>query len=189
MRVRTLEIRWHDSPIYSLDYQTLSAPQLRKILAPRIQRDPASSLPSPTVTESAQTAPPTFRLATSGGDNLVRVRTACAHGILEILIVTFSTAVLLPCANLIGMDGASEYFATFCESFVFGSGRATPSSRRIPRHTRQTYGDGQCSAFQSHRGVYRVCGGRYVVPDALIYWWLGLWVSSYRWHDRCMEPE
>src|SRR5258708_8423263 len=43
MRVKTLEIRWHEStPIYALDYQ-IPAASIRKIPAPRIQRDLGSS--------------------------------------------------------------------------------------------------------------------------------------------------
>ncbi|KAF9515952.1 hypothetical protein BS47DRAFT_1341543 [Hydnum rufescens UP504] len=73
MRVKTLEIRWHESlPIYALDYQQPQGGALKRILAPRIQRDP-SLQPSPASSDPGQATPPSYRLATSGGDNNVRV--------------------------------------------------------------------------------------------------------------------
>ncbi|KZT50747.1 WD40 repeat-like protein [Calocera cornea HHB12733] len=86
MRVRTLEIRWHNTdsspsaPIYSADFQPLPQSQLRKLVAARTSA-PSSSSAS---TSNAATAfdvkvaaqscvGAQYRLATGGGDNNVRV--------------------------------------------------------------------------------------------------------------------
>ncbi|KEP47828.1 ribonuclease HI [Rhizoctonia solani 123E] len=78
VRVKTLEIRWHHSaeknysePIYACDFQPLPANQLKKLVAPRIQqqgreKDKDKEVSGPGYGQS-------FRMATGGGDNNIRV--------------------------------------------------------------------------------------------------------------------
>lgn len=108
MRVRTLEIRWHNGdPIYSCDFQPLPQSQLKKTIAPRIvhkeSSTPSSSEqkatlppppPPPTAATSASASSTTntnygvgqsFRFATGGSDNNVRVRICVfAHPLLPL---------------------------------------------------------------------------------------------------------
>ncbi|KAG9038502.1 hypothetical protein FS837_001243, partial [Tulasnella sp. UAMH 9824] len=96
MRVRTLEIRWHNGdPIYSCDFQPLPQSQLKKTIAPRIVHKESST---PSSSEQKATLPPpppppaaatsssaasttntnygvgqSFRFATGGSDNNVRI--------------------------------------------------------------------------------------------------------------------
>ncbi|KAG8925255.1 hypothetical protein FRC01_010447, partial [Tulasnella sp. 417] len=96
MRVRTLEIRWHNGdPIYSCDFQPLPQSQLKKTIAPRIVHK-ESSTPSSSEQKAALPPPPppptaatsssassttntnygvgqSFRFATGGSDNNVRL--------------------------------------------------------------------------------------------------------------------
>ncbi|KZO94602.1 WD40 repeat-like protein [Calocera viscosa TUFC12733] len=86
MRVRTLEIRWHNtdsqpsSAIYSADFQPLPQSQLRKLVAARTSAPSSSSAstsdatPEFDVKSAAQSCVGAqYRLATGGGDNNVRV--------------------------------------------------------------------------------------------------------------------
>ncbi|EJU01234.1 WD40 repeat-like protein [Dacryopinax primogenitus] len=86
MRVRTLEIRWHNTdsspsaPIYSADFQPLPQPQLRKLVAARTHASSSSSASQSNVVSAfdVKTAAQScvgaqYRLATGGGDNNVRV--------------------------------------------------------------------------------------------------------------------
>lgn len=95
MRVRTLEIRWHNGdPIYSCDFQPLPQSQLKKTIAPRIVHKESSTPssdqkgalpppPPPAAAASSSSSSTTntnygvgqsFRFATGGSDNNVRVR-------------------------------------------------------------------------------------------------------------------
>lgn len=83
MRSKTLEIRWHDtSPIFSSDFQPLPPHQLKKLL-----NNPSSSAPASSSSSSSSTAAGkekeqivaggrSYRLATGGADNHVRVSAA-----------------------------------------------------------------------------------------------------------------
>ncbi|KAG8896430.1 hypothetical protein FRB99_008891 [Tulasnella sp. 403] len=79
MRVRTLEIRWHNGdPIYACDFQPLSQAQLKKIIAPRVVAHKENTSGSGT-SNTPVLAPPShgigqsFRFATGGSDNNVRI--------------------------------------------------------------------------------------------------------------------
>lgn len=85
MRVRTLEIRWHNGdPIYACDFQPLPQAQLKKIIAPRIvstaaakekEKDASTSTSSTSANPTAAFGVgQSFRFATGGSDNQVRVR-------------------------------------------------------------------------------------------------------------------
>lgn len=82
MRVRTLEIRWHNGdPIYACDFQPLPQSQLKKTLAPRVVPAHKDGQPStstsngstPAVGAAAYGVGQSFRFATGGSDNNVRV--------------------------------------------------------------------------------------------------------------------
>ncbi|KDQ18379.1 hypothetical protein BOTBODRAFT_154299 [Botryobasidium botryosum FD-172 SS1] len=71
MRVRTLEIRWHNSlPIYACDFQPLTTTHLKRVLAPRIVTHSSST---PTAVPSPAESSQSYRFATAGSDNNVRV--------------------------------------------------------------------------------------------------------------------
>jgi chromatin assembly factor 1 subunit B len=87
MRSKTLEIRWHDtSPIFSSDFQPLPPHQLKKLL----NIPPSSSAASSSSSSLSSTAAGkekehivaggrSYRLATGGADNHVRVSTLSTY--------------------------------------------------------------------------------------------------------------
>lgn len=86
MRFRTLEIRWHDSkPISSCDFQPI--PSFKKARPPNGQG------------QDERWATQSYKLATGGEDNHVRVRIA-----LGVAFNPFLTDTILS-----GMDGISKY--------------------------------------------------------------------------------
>lgn len=71
MRVRTLEIRWHDGkPLCSCDFQPVAGPSKKA----RLSKD-------------AALAPASYRLATGGEDNHVRVSRAILSKVIVDLII------------------------------------------------------------------------------------------------------
>ncbi|KAG8926328.1 hypothetical protein FRC02_008962 [Tulasnella sp. 418] len=65
MRVRTLEIRWHNGqPIFSCDYQPLPQQQLKRLISQRS---------NPPRSGNDIQSPPSYRMATGGSDNHVRM--------------------------------------------------------------------------------------------------------------------
>ena len=90
MRVRTLEIRWHDSkPINSCDFQPVPPKKSR----------PAND------NDFTQQA---YRLATAGEDNNVRVRFVVAVCVC-VLQVCIYVCMCLCVYLLLGLDGLSEH--------------------------------------------------------------------------------
>ncbi|KAG8979227.1 hypothetical protein FRB94_012472 [Tulasnella sp. JGI-2019a] len=77
MRVKTLEIRWHNGdPIYACDFQPLPQSQLKKLISPRVaghKDQPGAAPVSAGAPVTAYGAGQSFRFATGGSDNNVRV--------------------------------------------------------------------------------------------------------------------
>lgn len=75
MRVKSLEIRWHETmPIFSADFHQIDPSEYRKVVHPYQQQQ--QPLVQPAQAESDETL---WRLATAGGDKLVRVSISLCH--------------------------------------------------------------------------------------------------------------
>ena len=131
MRVRTLEIRWHDSkPISTCDFQPVP---FKKARPAQDKQFPAQA----------------YRLATGGEDNHVRVSAhmapAYAHGYAE------NTGARL--SGVAAMDGAPQHLATIPGRGHVRDPCAAAATRRVPRDAQQALCRRQRRALQSERSV------------------------------------
>lgn len=132
MRVRTLEIRWHDSkPICTCDFQ----PSPYKKARPANEKDFVSQ---------------SYRLATGGEDNNVRV--SIAVEITRSLYDSLGT-ILTEMFLWLAMDGVSEYPPTKCSrgrvffDWEWRSSCATTATNRVSRDSEQAFCSGKCCAI------------------------------------------
>ena len=122
MRVRTLEIRWHDSkPISACDFQPVPFKKARP-------------------TQDKNFVGQSYKLATGGEDNHVRVRSLC--------LAWWETRT--EGLALTAVDGASEYHAPVGpgDRWRRCDGTACTESR-IPCNAEQTLGGCQCRPLES----------------------------------------
>ena len=128
MRVRTLEIRWHDSkPISTCDFQPVSFKKARPV-------------------QDKAFAGQSYRLATGGEDNHVRVRISfLLYSILQGRSVDYSQSQK-------DLDGLSKHHPSIaCRGRVERRGQSTsaPASQGgISCNPQQALGPSECCSFQ-----------------------------------------
>ena len=130
MRVRTLEIRWHDSkPISTCDFQSVP---FKKARPAQDKQFPAQA----------------YRFATGGEDNHVRVSALTPRS-------SARAAKREGCANSgdAAMDGAPEHLAPVPGRGHVRSPCAATATRRVPRDAQQALRRSERRPLQSERWV------------------------------------